>query len=78
MAVVPVSYTHLKDPYRKEESMTEYEFESALMQRHGIENQQKISQASVGIAGLGGLGSNIAFFWHVAELENWYWWILTP
>ena len=42
--------------------MTEYEFENALMQRHGIENQQKISQASVGIAGLGGLGSNIAFF----------------
>lgn len=36
------------------------EFYAALCERHGSEIQKKISSASVGIAGLGGLGSNIA------------------
>lgn len=42
------------------------EFYAALCERHGREIQRKISSASVGIAGLGGLGSNIAV--HLARL----------
>ena len=34
--------------------------EQALIARHGAENQKKFAAASVGIAGLGGLGSNVA------------------
>lgn len=34
--------------------------EQALIARHGAENQKKFAAASVGIAGLGGLGSHIA------------------
>lgn len=36
------------------------EIYAALVERHGAENQAKLSAATVGIAGLGGLGSNIA------------------
>jgi len=39
---------------------TRDEWQSALMQRHGTELQQRFSSASVAICGLGGLGSNIA------------------
>ncbi|MGM9611972.1 MAG: sulfur carrier protein ThiS adenylyltransferase ThiF [Butyricicoccus sp.] len=39
---------------------------AALVERHGAENQKKFAAASVGIAGLGGLGSNIAV--HLARL----------
>lgn len=35
-------------------------FFAALAKRHGVENQQKLAQAQVGIAGLGGLGSAVA------------------
>ena len=40
--------------------------EQALIARHGAENQKKFAAASVGIAGLGGLGSHIAV--HLARL----------
>lgn len=33
-----------------------------LVQRHGVERQEKFEQACVGIAGLGGLGSHVAIF----------------
>ncbi|WP_343286557.1 sulfur carrier protein ThiS adenylyltransferase ThiF [Flavonifractor sp. An82] len=36
--------------------------EQALIARHGAENQKKFAAASVGIAGLGGLGSHIAVY----------------
>lgn len=39
---------------------------AALARRHGAETQQKLAQARVGIAGLGGLGSAIAC--HLARL----------
>jgi len=42
--------------------MTKEEYFNALTERHGKEAQEKFSNAAVGIAGLGGLGSNIAFF----------------
>lgn len=42
--------------------MTREEYFNALTERHGKEAQEKFSNAAVGIAGLGGLGSNIAFF----------------
>ena len=35
---------------------------SALVERHGAEIQKKLDGATVGIAGLGGLGSNLAVF----------------
>lgn len=40
--------------------MTREEWYSALEQRHGIELQQKFSEANVAVCGLGGLGSNVA------------------
>ena len=40
---------------------TKEEIHKTLENRHGIENQAKLSKAKVAIAGLGGLGSNIAF-----------------
>lgn len=40
--------------------------EQALIARHGAENQKKFAAATVGIAGLGGLGSHIAV--HLARL----------
>lgn len=42
--------------------LTREEINAALIERHGAENQKKFAAASVGIAGLGGLGSNIAVF----------------
>ena len=42
--------------------MTREEYFNALIERHGKEAQEKFINATVGIAGLGGLGSNIAFF----------------
>lgn len=39
---------------------TKEEWQSALSQRHGEENQKKFSSACVAVCGLGGLGSNIA------------------
>ncbi len=39
---------------------TKEEFYEALVERHGRENQEKFSKATVAICGLGGLGSNIA------------------
>ncbi|MDR3766756.1 MAG: sulfur carrier protein ThiS adenylyltransferase ThiF [Butyricicoccus sp.] len=40
--------------------VTKEQLTDALIARHGAENQQKLSASTVGIAGLGGLGSNIA------------------
>lgn len=40
--------------------------EQALIARHGAENQKKFADATVGVAGLGGLGSHIAV--HLARL----------
>lgn len=42
------------------------EFMAALAARHGAANQEKLARARVGIAGLGGLGSTVAF--HLARL----------
>ncbi|MFR3891261.1 MAG: ThiF family adenylyltransferase, partial [Eggerthellaceae bacterium] len=39
---------------------------ATLAKRHGVENQQKLARARVGIAGLGGLGSAAAC--HLARL----------
>lgn len=39
---------------------TKDEWMKALVERHGVENQRKFSEATVAICGLGGLGSNIA------------------
>ena len=36
------------------------ELYSALVERHGVELQEKLSRASVAVCGLGGLGSNIS------------------
>ena len=46
--------------------LTQEELHAALVERHGAEIQDKFDHASVGIAGLGGLGSNIAV--HLARL----------
>lgn len=40
--------------------MTKKEYDNTLIERHGQEVFEKLSKACVGIAGLGGLGSNIA------------------
>lgn len=42
--------------------LTEKEIFNALAERHGVENQKKFANSCVGIAGLGGLGSNIAVY----------------
>ena len=42
--------------------ITKEQYRTALAGRHGAAAQKKLEQAAVGIAGLGGLGSNIAFF----------------
>ena len=39
---------------------TKEEWNTALIERHGIDTQQQFSSATVAICGLGGLGSNIA------------------
>lgn len=41
-------------------AVTQAQLQAALIARHGAERQQKLSRACIGIAGLGGLGSNIA------------------
>ena len=46
--------------------LTKEELHAALVERHGADIQQKLDHATVGIAGLGGLGSNIAV--HLARL----------
>ena len=46
--------------------LTREELHAALTQRHGAAVQQRLDCAAVGIAGLGGLGSNIAV--HLARL----------
>lgn len=46
--------------------LTQEELHAALVERHGADIQQKLDRTSVGIAGLGGLGSNIAV--HLARL----------
>lgn len=46
--------------------LTQQELHAALVERHGAEIQEKLDRATVGIAGLGGLGSNIAV--HLARL----------
>ena len=40
---------------------TKEEMYAALVERHGAELQKKLSEASVAVCGLGGLGSSIAF-----------------
>lgn len=40
--------------------MTEAEIKNALVKRHGVLVQEKLRRAKVAIAGLGGLGSNVA------------------
>lgn len=40
--------------------VTKSDFETHLIERHSLEIHQKVSEAVIGIAGLGGLGSNIA------------------
>lgn len=40
--------------------MTREEYESALAARHGEENSRRLALSAVAVAGLGGLGSNIA------------------
>ena len=42
--------------------LTKEEIREALVERHSEEVQSKLDEARVAIAGLGGLGSNIAFF----------------
>lgn len=42
--------------------LTKEQLHAALVERHGADIQQKLDRAAVGIAGLGGLGSNIAVF----------------
>lgn len=42
--------------------LTKEQIDAALIERHGAENQKKLAAATVGIAGLGGLGSNIAMY----------------
>lgn len=46
--------------------LTETELTDALIARHGESAQKKLHAATVGIAGLGGLGSNVAV--HLARL----------
>lgn len=41
---------------------SEEENYAVLVQRHGLERQEKFATACVGIAGLGGLGSHVAIF----------------
>lgn len=42
--------------------LTQKDIFNALSERHGLENQKKFANSCVGIAGLGGLGSNIAVY----------------
>ena len=42
--------------------LTKEQLHDALVERHGADIQAKLDKACVGIAGLGGLGSNLAIF----------------
>ena len=42
--------------------LTKEQLHAALVERHGADIQAKLDKACVGIAGLGGLGSNLAIF----------------
>ena len=42
--------------------LTQQQLHDALVEIHGTEIQKKLDGATVGIAGLGGLGSNLAVF----------------
>ena len=42
--------------------LTKEQLHDALVERHGVDIQAKLDKACVGIAGLGGLGSNLAIF----------------
>lgn len=41
--------------------MTKQEIDAALIERHSRETQEKLERGRVAVAGLGGLGSNVAF-----------------
>ena len=41
--------------------LTKEEIQAALEERHSPEKQKKLSEGRVTIAGLGGLGSNVAY-----------------
>ena len=41
--------------------LTKEEIQAALEERHSPEKQKKLSEGRVAIAGLGGLGSNVAY-----------------
>ena len=43
---------------------TKTEIYEALVERHTAAYQEKLDAGHVAIAGLGGLGSNVAFAWH--------------
>lgn len=43
------------------QTITKEEIQAALEERHSPETQEKLSKGKVAIAGLGGLGSNVAF-----------------
>ena len=61
--------------------LTKEEIQAALEERHSPEKQKKLSEGRVTIAGLGGLGSNVAYDLHVSAwaifiLLILMWWIL--
>lgn len=69
--MAPANEQHIEQaetaPINEQAAMpSRMEFHAALGERHGAENQRLISQACVGIAGLGGLGSAVAL--HLARL----------
>ena len=51
-----------RDYRRKIMILTKEQLHDALVERHGADIQAKLDKACVGIAGLGGLGSNLAIF----------------
>ncbi len=48
-------------PEERQPIVSEREIQDALCQRHGAKIQEKLNAGRVAIAGLGGLGSNVAF-----------------
>ena len=46
----------------EEKRLTKEEIRQALIERHTLPVQERLERARVAIAGLGGLGSNVAFF----------------
>lgn len=45
----------------EEKRLTKEEIRQALIERHTLPVQERLERARVAIAGLGGLGSNVAF-----------------